>query len=189
MADPKYSATNFALEENQKAERKLLVTCVNLGDSITKTDGKPEWIPIGAGVEDSSVEFNPETEKKTDIFGKTETTVNKLELSQGMDPMTVRGGNPLLFDLNDKIERNALSELSLYEVMIIRAFVKEGEADAEGGYHAEVHKNCTIIPQSQGGSAYVDMPINIDYSNDKVLGTVNTYKPTADKPIEFTPLS
>lgn len=187
MSEPTYKATEFALSENQKAERKLLVTAVNIGDSITKTDGTPKWQPIGVGVEDSSVEFNPETEKKTDIFGNTETTVNKLELSQGMDPMTVRGGNPFLFDLNDKIERNALSELSLYEVMIIRAFVKEGEA--EGGYHAEVHKNCTITPQRQGGSAYVDMPINIDYSNDKVLGTVNTYKPTPEKPIDFTPLS
>lgn len=187
MPEAKYSATKFALAENQKAERKLLVTCVNLGDSITASEGSPLWQPIGAGVEDSSIEFNPETEKKTDIFGNTETSVNKLELAQGMDPMTVRGGNPFLFDLNDKIERNALSELSLYEVMIIRAFVKEGEA--EGGYHAEVHKNCTITPQSQGGSAYVDMPINIDYSNDKVLGTVDTYKPTPEKPITFTPLS
>ena len=71
--------------------------------------------------------------------------------------------------------------------MIIRAFVKEG--DAESGYHAEVHKNCTITPQRQGGSSYVDMPVTIDYSNDKVIGTVNTYKPTAEKPIEFTPLS
>ena len=187
MAKPRYTATEFALKENQKAERKLLVTCVNLGDSITKSGGTPKWQPIGAGVEDSSIEFSPETEKKTDIFGTTETTVNKLELSQSMDPMTVRGGNPFLFDLNDKIERNALSEFALYEVMIIRAFVKEG--DSEGDYHAEVHKNCTITPQKQGGSAYVDMPINIDYSNDKVLGTVNTYKPTAEKPIEFTPLA
>lgn len=189
MSEPRYSASEFALSENQKAERNLLVTCVNIGDSITKADGNPNFIPIGAGVEDSSVEFNPETEKKTDILGKTETTVNKLEISQSMDPMTVRGGNPLLFDLNDKIERNALSELSLYEVMIIRAFIKEGEATAAGGYHAEVHKNCTITPQRQGGSAYVDMPINIDYSNDKVLGTVDTYKPTPEKPINFTPLS
>ena len=187
MSEPKYSATEFALEKNQKAERKLLVTCVNMGDSIAETNGTPKWVPIGAGVEDSSIEFSPETEKKTDIFGTTETTINKLELSQSMDPMTVRGGNPLLFKLNDILERNALSEFALFEVMIIRAFVKEGEA--EGGYHAEVHKNCTITPQKQGGSATVDMPINIDYSNDKVRGTVDTYKPTADKPINFTPLT
>lgn len=187
MSEPKYTATKFALEDNQKAERKLLVTCVNLGDSIAKSGGTPKWVPIGVGVEDSSIEFSPETEKKTDIFGTTETTINKLELSQSMEPLTIRGGNPFLFDLNDKIERNALSEFALYELMIIRAFVKDGESD--GGYHAEVHKNCTVIPQRQGGSSYVDMPVNIEYSNDKTLGTVNTYKPTADKEIVFTPIS
>ena len=116
MSEPKYTATKFALEDNQKAERKLLVTCVNLGDSIAKSGGTPKWVPIGVGVEDSSIEFSPETEKKTDIFGTTETTINKLELSQSMEPLTIRGGNPFLFDLNDKIERNALSEFALYEL-------------------------------------------------------------------------
>lgn len=180
-----YTATDFNLVKNQKAERKLLVTCVNMGDSITEADGEPVWVPVGAGVTESAIEFNPQTEKSTDIFGVTETSVDKLELSQSLDPMTIRGGNPVLFKLNDILERNALSELSLFEVMIIRAFVKEGDAKAEGGYHAEVHKNCTITPQSQGGDAYVDMPVTIDYSNDKILGTVNDYKYDSD--ITFTP--
>lgn len=182
-----YTATDFNLAANQKAERKLLVTCVNMGDSITQTDGTPKWVPIGVGVAESAVEFNPQTEKTTDIFNITETSVNKLEPSQSMEPMTIRGGNPVLFKLNDILERNALSELSLFEVMIIRAFVKEGEKDAAGGYHAEVHKNCTITPQSQGGSGTVDMPVTVDYSNDKVLGTVNDYKYDSD--IKFTPIA
>lgn len=33
-------------------------------------------------------------------------------------------------------------------------------------------KNCTIVPQSLGGSSYVDMPMNVYLSNDKTLGTV-----------------
>lgn len=180
-----YEAKDFNLAPNQKAERKLLVTCVNMGDSIAVTDGSPKWVPIGAGVAESAIEYNPQTKKDTDIFGITETSVDKLEPSQSMEPMTIRGGNPVLFKLNDILERNALSELSLFEVMIIRAFVKEGDVKAEGGYHAEVHKNCTITPQSQGGSGTVDMPVTIDYSNDKILGTVNAYKHDAD--ITFTP--
>ena len=39
-----YAATDFDLQENQKAERKLLVTAVKVDDAI---------IPIGVGVEDS----------------------------------------------------------------------------------------------------------------------------------------
>lgn len=177
-----YNATKFNLSDNQKAERKLLVTCVNMGDSVTDEDGTPEWVPVGVGVEDSAIELNPEVETKTDIFGITDTEVSKIEPSQSLEPMTVRGGNPLLFKLNDIIERNALSELSQFEVMIIRAFIKEGESD--GGYHAEVHKNCTIYPTKQGGSGNVDMPIEIKYSNNKLLGTVNDYK--YDSNITFT---
>ena len=167
MAD----ATQFNLKDGQKAERKLLVTAVNVGDSITKGSGTPEWQIIGVGVEDSSIEYNPDTETKTDILGITETTVNKLETSQTLEPMTVRGGSKLAIKLYNQIKYNRVSEFSMYEVMQIHAYV-----GADGAYEAEVHKNCTITPQSLGGDAYVDMPIDINYSNDKVHGTVDNYK-------------
>ena len=167
MAD----ATQFNLQDGQKAERKLLVTAVNVGDSITETSGSPKWQIVGVGVEDSSIEFNPDTETVTDILGITETTVNKLETSQTLDPMTVRGGSDLAIKLYNQIKYQRLSELSMYEVMQIHAYV-----GTEGQYEAEVHKNCTLTPQSIGGSSYIDMPIDINYSNDKVHGTVNAYK-------------
>ena len=167
MAD----ATVFNLKDGQKAERKLLVTAVNVGDSITKGSGTPEWQIIGVGVEDSSIEYNPDTETITDILGITETTVNKLETSQTLEPMTVRGGSKLAVKLYNQIKYNRVSEFAMYEVMQIHAYV-----GTDGAYEAEVHKNCTITPQSLGGDAYVDMPIDINYSNDKVHGTVDNYK-------------
>ena len=167
MAD----ATQFNLKDGQKAERKLLVTAVNVGDSISSGSGTPEWQIIGVGVEDSSIEYNPDTETITDILGITETTVNKLETSQTLEPMTVRGGSKLAIKLYNQIKYNRVSEFSMYEVMQIHAYV-----GTDGAYEAEVHKNCTITPQSLGGDAYVDMPIDINYSNDKVHGTVDNYK-------------
>ncbi len=167
MAD----AASFNLKDGQKAERKLLVTAVNVGDSIAEASGTPEWQIVGVGVEDSSIEFNPDTETVTDILGITETTVNKLEVSQTLDPMTVRGGSKLALKLYNQVKYQRLSEFAMYEVMQIHAYV--GTA---GSYEAEVHKNCTLTPQSIGGSSYVDMPIDINYSNDKIHGTVNDYK-------------
>lgn len=178
MAD----ATAFNLQDNQKAERKLLVTAVNVGDSITDSVGTPEWQVVGAGVEDSSIEFNPDTETITDILGVTETTVNKFETSQDLEPMTVRGGSKLAVKLYNQVKYNRMSEFAMYEVMQIHAYV-----GSEGSYEAEVHKNCTLTPQSIGGSSYVDMPINIAYSNDKIHGTVNSYK--FSDTITFTPAS
>lgn len=51
-------------------------------------------------------------------------------------------------------------------------------------FTAEKHTNCTIVPQSLGGSTYVGMPMNVYLSNEKVLGTatvangVPTFTPT-----------
>lgn len=176
-----YTATDFNLAANQKAERKLLVTCINTG-----TTQAAVWTVVGAGVEDSSIDYNVDIETITDITGVTETTVNKLEPSQELDPMTIRGGNTVLFKLTDIIERNAVSELAQFEVLLIRAYLTEGTAP-NLKYHAELHRNCTITPNSVGGSAYVDMPVSISFSNDKVLGTVNGY--TKNDTITFTPNS
>lgn len=176
MAD----ATAFNLQNNQKAERKLLVTCVNVGDSITESGGTPEWQPVGVGVEDSSIEFNPDTETVTDILGITETTVKKFETSQDLDPMTIRGGSKLAVKLYNQVKYNRMSEFAMYEVMQIHAYV-----GTEGAYEAEVHKHCTLTPQSIGGDSNVDMPINISFSNDKVHGTTDNYK--YGTVITFTP--
>lgn len=164
----------FNLANNQKAERKLLVTAVNVGDSITEQSGTPVWQIVGVGVEDSSVEYNPDTETVTDILGITETTVNKLETSQSLEPMTIRGGSTLAVQLYNQVKYNRLSEFSMYEVMQIHAYAAIVSDDTTT-YEAEVHKNCTLTPQSVGGDSYVDMPIDINYSNDKVHGTVNNY--------------
>lgn len=171
---------SFDLQDNQKAVRPLLVTAINVGDSIAD-GGTPEWQIVGCGVEDSSIEYNPDTETVTDILGITETTVNKFETSQSLEPMTIRGGSKLAVKLYNQVKYNRVSELSMYEVMQIHAYAKR----AAGTYEAEVHKNCTLTPQSVGGSSYTDMPIDINFSNDKVHGTVDNYK--YGEVITFTP--
>ena len=166
---PRPEATKFNLLDGQKAERKLLVTAVNVGEKLGS--GTPEWQIIGVGVEDSSIEYNPDTTTSTDILGITTTNINKLETSQTLEPMTVIGGSKLALKLYNQVKYGRLSELAMYEVMQIHAYV-----GTEGAYEAEGHRNCTLTPQSVGGSANVDMPINISYSNDKVHGTVDNYK-------------
>lgn len=160
------TATDFDLAANQKAERKLLITAVDVSAAGSES---PEWQIVGAGVEDSSIEFRPDTETITDILGITETTVNKLEMTQSLDPMTVRGGSKLAFKLHDILARKANSELAMFKVLIVFGYIK----DQSSQFYAELHSNCTITPQSLGGSANVDMPIEISFSNDKKLGTVN----------------
>ena len=155
--------TDFNLGTNVKAPRKLLRTYVNVGDS-----GTQEWFLVGSGIEDSSIELNPNTETVTDILGVTSTEVTKWEPAQSFDPFTVKGGSALAFKLHEIWTNKQPELLSQFEVLIVYKYIGT-EAD---GYEAELQKNCTINITSIGGSAYVDMPIEISYSNDSTKGTV-----------------
>lgn len=155
--------TDFNVGAGVKAPRKLLKTYVNVGEESAK-----EWFLVGVGVEDSSIALNPNTETLTDITGVTTTDVTKWEPNQTFDPFTVKGGSKLAFLLHDIWLNKTPEKLSQFEVLICYNYV----GNESEGYDAELQKNCTINITSIGGSAYVDMPIEISYSNDSTKGTV-----------------
>lgn len=155
--------TDFNMGSNVKASRKLLRTYVNVGTGETK-----EWFLVGSGVEDSSIELNPNTESVTDILGITTTNVTKWEPSQSFSPFTVTGGSKLAFLLHGIWNAKTPEKLSQFDVLIVYKYIG---TDTDG-YEAELQKNCTININSIGGSAYVDMPIDISFSNDTTRGSV-----------------
>lgn len=155
--------TDFNLNAGVKAPRKLLRTYVDVSDSDT-----PEWFLVGSGIEESSIELNPNTETATDILGVTTTEVTKWEPKQGFDPFTVKGGSKLALKLHQIWLDKTPEKLSQFKVLIVYKYV----GTEVGGYDAELQKGCTINIISIGGSAYVDMPIEINYSNDSTKGTV-----------------
>lgn len=154
-------ATDFNTGSGVKAPRKLLMTFVDVGTTT------PEWELVGKGVEDSSIELNPNTETVTDITGITETAVTKWEPGQSLDPNTVKGGSKLNFKLHQIWQNKTPELLSQFDVLIVYAYIGETSV-----FDAEVQHNCTINITSIGGSAYVDMPIEISFSNDSTKGTV-----------------
>ena len=60
--------TDFNVGAGAKAPRKLLKHYVNVGTQEAK-----EWELLGAGIEDSAIETNFETETVNDILGNAET--------------------------------------------------------------------------------------------------------------------
>ena len=145
-----------------KADRKLEMIFVNMGTSETA-----EWEILGRGVEEASVAFNHDTNQATDILGITDTVVSPAKPEFDLDPCTIRGGQKLSEKLLDIERRNAIAELGQFTILHVHCFL--GTASA---FTAEKHTNCTIVPQSLGGSTYVGMPMNVYLSNDKTLGTV-----------------
>ena len=154
------ATSNINLAAGQKADRKLEMHFVNVG-----TSEKPEWEILGRGVEEASMEFNHDSEQKTDILGITDVDVSAAKPMLALDPNQIRGGQRLNDKLLDIERRNAISELSMFEVLNVHAYM------GENSFTAELHKGCTIVPQSLGGSSYVGMPLNVYLSNDKDLGT------------------
>ena len=156
-------ATDFNVDNGVKVARKLLMTYVDVSDSST-----PEWEIVGRGVEESAIELNPETETVTDILGITETSITKWEATQTFEPNTVKGGSKLNMKLHQIWQDKTPEKLTQFKVLIVYAYL-----GTSNKFEAEMHKNCTVNPTSIGGSAYVDMPIEITYSNDITKGTVS----------------
>lgn len=157
-------ANDFNVGDGVKAPRKLLMTFVDVSES----GDMDEWELVGRGVEDSSIELNPNTETTTDVLGITDTSVTKWEPSQTFEPNTVRGGSKLNFILHKIWQDKTPEKLSMFNVMIVYCYIGESNA-----FEAEIHKHCTINITSIGGDAYVDMPIEVSYSNDIEKGTVS----------------
>lgn len=155
--------TDFNVKAGAKAPRKLLKHFVNVGTGETK-----EWELLGVGIEDSAIETNFETETVNDILGNSETSITGASPSQSFEPFTVRGGSKLAFKLHEIWLNKAYEELSQFDMLTVYGYVGS-ETD---GYDADMQSDCTITFGSIGGSAYVDMPITVNYSDKKERGTV-----------------
>lgn len=125
---------------------------------------------LGVRVPDSSIEFNVDKEKTTDICGITYTDINKTEPTQAFEPFNLIGGSKLGAYLYDAAIHNRVTDYNqTFNVYIIAGFM----GDNTNGYETVMHQHCTINPTSIGGESYVQMPIEVDYSNDIVSGTVD----------------
>lgn len=164
----------FNLADGIKADRKLYVVAVQIAEDSFEI--------IGDGVTESTLNFNIESEDYTDILGGAGTTLKGMKPTQEFTPYTIKGGSKLAYILHDIIRRNALAELQKFDVLQIFGYL-----GAEGAYEADKQVGCTITPQSLGGDATVDFPITINFSNQVVVGTVNTISKLEEDKLEFTP--
>ena len=168
-------ATSFNLAAGTKAERKLMITYVNVG-----TTASPEWEALGAGVEDSALEFNFDEKTLTDILGITSTTISKPQRKQTLDPFTLREGSDLQVKLYNIIRYERWSELANLDMLIVHYYV-----GATGSFEAERFTGSAINPKSLGGSSTLDMPIDVIFGGTHTLGTaanaagVVTFTPAA----------
>ena len=158
------------LTTGQRAQRKTLITVAKW------KDGESTKVEIlGTRTEDSSIEFNADTETSTDIRGITYTDVNKTEPQQTFDPFYILGGSDLSAYLSTAALRNDIDAYNnTFNVYIIAAFMTESSTGTtDTRYYCVKHTGCTILPTSIGGDSYNSMPIELHYSNNITEGTVD----------------
>lgn len=182
-------ALAMTLTGSERAQRKTLLTVAAWKPSATGTEVKEL---LGVRTEESSIEFNPDVATSTDILGITYTDVNKTEPQQSFDPFYIRGDSVLgQYLVEAALENNIAAYNGKFDIYIITAFISETKTEGSGdsavtitAYKTVKHTGCSIIPTSMGGDSYLSMPIDVYYSNDITVGTVDkldaTFTFTAD---------
>lgn len=162
----------IALESGKRAERKTLITVAEWSEG-----GEQKREILGTRTEDSSIEFNADIETTTDIRGITYSDINKTEPQQDFDPYYILGGSDLGAFMHRNALRNNITAYSdAFDVYVITAYdytTTGTGASATTSYFAVKHAHCSIIPTSMGGDAYVNMPIEVHFSNDITVGSVD----------------
>lgn len=146
--------------------RKYLATAVKLPD-------EEDYVVLGYRIQDSSIEFNPDVEKGTDINGRGFSTVKKMELEQSFEsaPMTkdLEAKAVKLQDYLLELTRNQeYDKFTQFEVVLIYGWIGE-----VGAYSADLHTACSVIPQNIGGDSLVNMSYNISFGGDVKRGTAS----------------
>lgn len=155
---------NINLNNGQRAQRKLLITVAAWNEGTTE-----HREILGTRTEDSSIELNPDIQTSTDIRGITYTDVNKTEPQQSFDPFFILGGSALGAYLSNAMLKNDIDAYNgTFDVYVITAFI-----GTSGAYETVKHTGCSIIPTSMGGDSYVNMPIEVHFSNNITEGTVD----------------
>lgn len=166
------STKKLNLADGQRAQRKTLIT---VAEWTPAGESSPVRQILGARTEDSSIEFNANTETTTDILGITYSDVTKTEPQQNFDPMYIIGGSKLADYLTMAALTNDIDKYNnCFNMYIITAFINDGtDSSAPSKYFAVKHKGCSVIPTSLGGDSYTGLPIEVHFSNNIEVGEVD----------------
>ena len=179
--------------DGQKIEREKLLTFVNVGDPYDPTDKSDtedmNFVVLGKGVEDSSLEFDMDVNTVHDILGNTTTTVGAFTTTQSFDPCYAEKGSELHRKMLQYLSEKNYAKFSQFDVIVVKTFwVHNVGTEQAPNYYAvaELHRNCDVHPTSLGGQDYVNMPLSVTLSDDKIMGwakydtttkTVSFYQP------------
>ena len=143
--------------------RELLIAYLNTG-----TNANPVWSPVGKRVEDSSTEYDWDSETKRDILGATYGRLKKPTITQTFDPCELDGGDVAQVKLwNLAVKDQDAQALANMDMLVVHFYA--GQTN-----FAERYESCMVEITGLGGEGGgdIEMPITVTFGGTRTLGTV-----------------
>lgn len=141
--------------------RKLQVLYLNTGTSST-----PVWSPIGKRTEESSAEYDWQSESIKDILGNTWNTLKEPIVTQQFDPVKLDAGDAAAVEIWEKAIRDQDAQaLAALDMLVVHLYA---------GNFAERYSACMVDVTGLGGEGGGDlnMPFTVTYGGVRTLGAV-----------------
>lgn len=159
-------AYNIVGTAGQAIKRKALLAYLNTG-----TASVPVWSVLGYRVEDSSEEFDWQTESKKDILGNTFNSMKDAIITQTFEPCQLDSGETALVKIWELAVRDHdNSALAAQDMLIVHTYANDGETTPK--YFAERYSACMVEVSSLGGEGGGDlgMPLKVTYGGTRTTG-------------------
>ena len=157
----------FNTPAGQTIARELLIAFLNTG-----TSSNPTWSAVGKRVEDSSAEYDWQTETKKDILGSTYGTMKKPIITQAFEPCELDSGDAAQKKLwDDGVLNQDAQAMANQDMLIVHLYTTNGETSPAS--FAERYSACMVEITGLGGEGggNLGMPINVTYGGTRTLGT------------------
>lgn len=164
----------FNTDAGKTIARELLIAYMNTGTAAT-----PVWSAVGKRVEDSSTEYDWDSETKRDILGATYGRLKKPTITQTFDPCELDAGDDAQVKLwNLAVKDQDAQALSNIDMLVVHFY-------AGATNFAERYESCMVEITGLGGEGggEIQMPINVTYGGTRTKGTVT--KDTTTGAISF----
>lgn len=149
---------------NPKIQTKRIKFYYNLG-----TSSSPEWELQGRGVENWSVDFGSDVEKKKDVLGYVDMERSDPEPTQSGVTVSLRKGSKFA----EKIaEAEFTGDWSFFDNMEILQKYEYIDGKTSDSCKAKLEKGVMIVVNSMTAEAggYIQYEFDVNYANDFVTG-------------------
>lgn len=148
-------------------ERKYLAHFI---DANFDPEGKTtDYVRLGEGIEEFSVEMNPEIETTNDVLGNSNAVLKSYEVSASVDPYYYTHDDALSEKLQEICEKELKGDEC--KTTVVDVWLKPGADGGEPEVTSASRREVIVAVQSYGGdTAGVQIPFTINGSKNKVQG-------------------